>query len=163
MIAISFGSDLNSLIINYYFWTDDFYLIFQQAFNVTYKKFATYISSHSGRLLFRACQIFNSKFIHLSDITQKDIRRYSIITELDNPSNNLLDEWAIYCGSTIDVNLMEVTLDKYWLNMAECLPLLSQIALDYIWLPVSSCSVERSFSKYNEILDDNRQNLSEDS
>ena len=50
---------------------------------------------------------------------------------------------------------MEVTLDKYWLNMAERLPLLSQIALDYIWLPVSSCSVEQSFSKYNTILDDN--------
>ena len=53
--------------------------------------------------------------------------------------------------------------DKYWLNMAERLPLLSQIALDYIWLPVSSCSVERSFSKYNTILDDNQQNLSKDS
>jgi len=37
--------------------------------------------------------------------------------------------------------------------MAECLSLLSQI-LDYIWLLVSSCSVERSFSKYNTILDD---------
>ena len=43
------------------------------------------------------------------------------------------------------------------------LPLLSQIALDYIWLPVSSCSIEWSFSKYNTILDDNWQNLSEDS
>jgi hypothetical protein len=163
MVATSFGSDLDSLIINYHFRTGDFYPIFQQAFNVAHEKFATHIPSHPGRPLFRACQIFNPKFIHLGDITRKDIRRYSIITELDNPSNNLLDEWAIYCGSTIDVNLMEVTLDKYWLNMAECLPLLSQIALDYIWLPVSSCSVERSFSKYNAILDDNRQNLSEDS
>ncbi|GBC15736.1 hypothetical protein LOTGIDRAFT_157260 [Rhizophagus irregularis DAOM 181602=DAOM 197198] len=87
----------------------------------------------------------------------------SIIIELDNPSNNLLDEWAIYCRSTIDVNLMETTLDEYWLNIAESLPLLSQIALDYIWLPISSCSVERSFSKYNSILDDNWQNLSMES
>jgi hypothetical protein len=47
--------------------------------------------------------------------------------------------------------------------MAENLPLFSQIAFDYIWLPISSCSVERSFSKYNSILDDNRQNLSKDS
>jgi hypothetical protein len=74
----------------------------------------------------------------------------------------LLDEWAIYCGLT-DVNLEEMTLDEYWLSLADRLPLLSQIALDYIWLPVSSYSVERSFSKYNSILDDNRQNLSEDS
>jgi hypothetical protein len=55
---------------------------------------------------------------------------------------------------------METILDEYWLNMAENLPLLSQITLDYIWLPISSCSVEQSFSKYNSILDDNRQNLS---
>jgi len=37
---------------------------------------------------------------------------------------------------------------------------LSKIALDYIWLPISSCSVERSFSMYNSLLDSDRQNLS---
>ena len=30
-------------------------------------------------------------------------------------------------------------------------------------LPISSCSMKRSFSIYNNILDENRQNLSEDS
>lgn len=110
LVATSFGSDLDSLIINHHFRAGDFYPIFQQAFNVAHEKFATHIPSHPGRPLFRACQIFNPKFIHLGDITRKDIRRYSIITELDNPSNNLLDEWAIYCGSTIDVNLMEVNI-----------------------------------------------------
>jgi hypothetical protein len=44
--------------------------------------------------------------------------------------------------------------------MVNQLPLLSNIALDYIWLPISSCTVERSFSIYNTILDDDRQNLS---
>ena len=85
---------------------------------------------------------FWSKIYLFSDITQRDIRQY--------------------CGSASDVNL-EVRLDEYWLNMAGNLPNLFQIALDYIWSPISSCSVERSFSKYNTILDDNRQNLSEES
>ena len=49
------------------------------------------------------------------------------------------------------------------MNLGDKLPILSKLALDYIWLPISSCSVERSFSIYNNILDENRQNLSEDS
>ena len=40
MVTTSFGSDLNSLIINYHFRTGDFYPIFQQAFNVAHEKFA---------------------------------------------------------------------------------------------------------------------------
>ena len=54
----------------------------------------------------------------------------------------------------------EINLDEYWMNLGDKLPILSKIALDYIWLPVSSFSVERSFSIYNNILDENRQNLS---
>ncbi|PKC05586.1 hypothetical protein RhiirA5_420754 [Rhizophagus irregularis] len=37
---------------------------------------------------------------------------------------------------------------------------LEKIVRNYIWLPISSCAVERSFSAYNKILDDDRQNLS---
>ena len=162
MIATSFGYSLESIINEYYIQPEHCYITFQEAFKVAYEKFAAHIPSHPRHSLFYACQIFNPKYIHCGDVTRKDIRKYSIITELSNPSNNLLDEWAIYCGLT-GVNLEEMTLDEYWLNLVDCLPLLSQIALDYIWLPVSSCSVERSFSKYNSILDDNRQNLSEDS
>ena len=47
--------------------------------------------------------------------------------------------------------------------MANQLPILSNIALDYIWLPISSCTVERSFSIYHSILEEDRQNLSLDS
>ena len=47
--------------------------------------------------------------------------------------------------------------------MAIRLPILSQIAFNYIWLPISSCAVERSFSLYNTILDNDRQNLSKES
>src|SRR3954447_3131932 len=108
MVTTSFGSNLDSLIINYHFRTNDFYPIFQQAFNMAYEKFAAHIPSHPGRPLFRVCQIFNPKFIHFSDITRKDIRHYNIITELDNLSNDLLDEWAIYCRLIID---MKVTLN----------------------------------------------------
>ena len=57
----------------------------------------------------------------------------------------------------------EINLEEYWMNLGDKLPILSKLALDYIWLSISSCSVKRSFSIYNNILDENRQNLSEDS
>ena len=65
---------------------------FQKAFEVAHEKFAAHIPSHPGRSLFHACQIFDLKFICSSDITQRDIRQYNIIQELNDPSNVLLDE-----------------------------------------------------------------------
>ena len=86
--------------------------------------------------------------------------------ELDNPSDSLLCEWAIYCGLTgleFNENLDETNLNNYWKDLSVRLPILSNIALDYIWLPISSCAVERSFSLYNSLLDSNRQSLSQES
>ena len=57
----------------------------------------------------------------------------------------------------------EIDLEEYWMNLRDKLPILSKIALEYIWLPISSYSVEKSFLIYNNILDCNHQNLSEDS
>ncbi|GES76683.1 hypothetical protein GLOIN_2v1761741 [Rhizophagus clarus] len=84
------------------------------------------------------------------------------VKEFENPSDELLREWKIYCGLNNEL-IGEVKLDKYWLNKATQLPILSNLALDYIWLPISSCTVERSFSMYNSLLDSDRQNLSLDS
>ena len=91
------------------------------------------------------------------------MRQYSAIKELANPSNEILYEWSIYCGMQLENLIGEINLEEYWMNLGDKLPILSKLALDYIWLLISSCSVERSFSIYNNILDENRQNLSEDS
>ena len=54
------------------------------------------------------------------------------------------------------VSLEEIDLNDYWLGLVQQLPLFSKIA-------ISSCSVKRSFSMYNSLLDSDRQNLSLDS
>ena len=59
---------------------------------------------------------------------------YSYIKEFVNPEDELINEWSIYCG------------DNYWTDKQQNLPLLSRIALGYIWLPVSGVDVEQSFS-----------------
>ena len=161
-----FGPEIENIIRQHLFNPDDFYPIFRQAFQVAYNKFSAHIPNHPARSLFYACQVFNPQYIHLGDNQRKDIRHYSAIMELDNPSDSLLCEWAIYCGLTgleFNENLDETNLDNYWKNLSVRLPILSNIALDYIWLPISSCAVERSFSLYNSLLDSNRQSLSEES
>jgi hypothetical protein len=60
-------------------------------------------------------------------------------------------------------NLDETNLDNYWKSLSVHLPIFSSIALNYIWLPISSCAVKRSFSLYNTFLDSNCQSLSEES
>ncbi len=46
------------------------------------------------------------------------------------------------------------------MEMQRNLPILSNIALDYIWLLVSSCSIKCNFFIYNNLLNSNHQNLS---
>jgi len=153
---------LKNLIIQLRFDVNELYTIFRAAFAAAYGKFAAHIPNHPCRQLFYACQVFDPKFIRNGDALRKNVRQYNAIKEFDNPSDELLQEWGIYCGLDNEF-LGEIELDQYWVNKATQLPILSNIALDYIWLPVSSCTVERSFSMYNSLLDSDRQNLSQDS
>ncbi|GET01894.1 CGG triplet repeat-binding protein 1 [Rhizophagus clarus] len=157
-----FGPSLENLIIQHRFNTHEIYSVFRMAFEVAYDKFTAHIPNHPTRSLFFSCQAFDPKFIHFEDALRKNIRQYNAVKEFENPSDELLREWGIYCGLNNEL-IGEVELDKYWLNKATQLPILSNLALDYIWLPISSCTIERSFSMYNSLLDSDRQNLSLDS
>jgi len=161
--SLNFGLELDATITSYNFSPYEFYPIFRSVFREAQNKFNSHIPSHPARPLFQAAQIFDPKYILLGTLERKNLRGYSVIRELANPSDELLCEWAIYCGLQLENLVEEIDLEKYWMNLEDKLPILSKIALNYIWLPVSSCSVERSFSIYNNILDNNRQNLSEDS
>ena len=159
----NFGGILESLITSLRFNPHEFYSIFRAAFEAAYIKFAAHIPNHPARTLFYACQVFNPKFIHSGNALRKNIRQYNVIKEFDNSSDELIQKWGIYYCGLDDELIGEMELDQYWLDKAAELPILSKIALDYIWLPISSCTVERSFSMYNSLLDSDRQNLSQDS
>ena len=154
---------LEEIINQLYFDLSEFYFIFQTAFKIAYEKFELHIPNHPTRPLFCATCLFDLKYMHIGNNRWYSIYQYSIINELNNPSDNLVYEWNIYCGLESDENIDENELDVYWNNLAIRLPILSQIALNYIWLPVSSCAVESSFSLYNTLLDNDRQNLSKES
>ncbi len=159
----NFGLEIETTITSHNFDPYEFYPIFRSAFREAQNKFNAHIPSHPAHPLFQAAQIFDPKYILLGTLERKNLGRYSFIRELANPSDELLCEWSIYCGVQLENLIGEIDLEEYWMNLRDKLPILSKIALEYIWLPISSCSVERSFSIYNNILDCNRQNLSEDS
>ncbi len=159
----NFGLKIETTITFHNFDLYEFYPIFRSAFKEAQNKFNAHIPSHPAHPLFQAAQIFDPKYILLGTLERKNLGRYSFIRELANPSDELLCEWSIYCGVQLENLIGEIDLEEYWMNLRDKLPILSKIALEYIWLPISSCSVERSFSIYNNILDCNRQNLSEDS
>lgn len=49
----------------------------------------------------------------------------------------------------------------FWQGMRARVPKLSDLALQYLSIPVNSVDAERSFSAYNNIVSDKRHNLSD--
>ena len=88
---------------------------------MAYKKFEIHIPQHPARPLFRASRIFDPLYIKMGiqvgDISCNNIRRYSIIPEFSNPSDELLREWAIYCGSINEIIEENINLNSYWIGM----------------------------------------------
>ena len=81
---------------------------------------------HSARPLFRAVQVL---FLSLTTANQ-DIYSYQAIKELANPSTFLIQEWSIY----VNINLNLIVFSEV------------KIARNYIWLPISSCAVDKNLN-----------------
>lgn len=136
-------------------------VIFKEAFQLAYDKFKKHVDNHSALPIFKATRCFDPRYMQ-AQIERHDITLYRAIKELENPSNELINEWAIYSG-LLEAFGENFDLDNYWREKMVLLPNISKIALVYIWLPVSGVDVERSFSAYKRILADNRHALSENS
>ena len=161
---LSITEELSKLIQDYNFSLEAFKKnIFVEVFNIALKKFEKHINNHSSLELFKSIRCFDPKYIQ-AETTRQNIYLYSKILEFKNPSNDLLNEWSVYCNLQNDfLEDQEMNLDSYWKDLSRSLPVLSKIALIYIWLPVSGVDVERSFSAYKSILSDRRHSLSEES
>jgi len=140
---------------------ESFIELFSNAFALAYEKCEKHISNHPALSLFKAIQCFDSRFIQ-SYIAHHNIDDYRIIEEFRLPTDNLIQEWAIYCGFNESIEEFK-DLDIYWWDKSHILPELSSLALMYIWLPVSGVDIERSFSSYKSILSDRRVALKEES
>src|SRR6266540_1806980 len=139
IILENFDKPLTTFIQNLNFTPESFQIIFKSAYNIAFKKFREHILTHPCHELFKAAQIFDPRFVNFTPT--RDILFYSTsIIKFANPSYNLHQEWAIYCN--FDLSLIEYSnLEEFWQKVSHNhLSLLSQIALDYIWMPLSSYS-----------------------
>lgn len=156
-----FNNEMTSKVNNSNLNIDDLKLHFSEAFQLALDKFNKHIDFHSTFKLFEAIQCFDPFYIHIST-RRHNISSYKIIPHFKNPSDDIIIEWGIYCGLNEEQN-DNLDLDEYWKEKKRTLPNLAQIALIYIWLPISGVDVERSFSDYKNILDDKRHALSKES
>ena len=136
--------------------------MFHKAYQLALDKLKKHIDRHSTLSLFKAIQCFDPRFIQVQQYWQ-NINLYSEIQEFKSPSNQIIQEWGIYCGLEEEFIDEELDLDIYWKDKSQSLPNLSKLALEYIWLPVSGVDIKRSFSAYKNILNDQWHALSETS
>ena len=116
------------------------------SFQFSLNKLGTHLKKHQAYDYYKAARIFYPR--QLPCLTH-DIEEYGRgMTALSNPSVELLEEWLFYTKYRQDSLPNLVQLPSFWGSMRGRFPLLSHIASDAIWMPVTSVDVERSFSQY---------------
>jgi hypothetical protein len=77
--------------------------------------------------------------------------------------------WATAFSVSFKAYLQETTvfnvrldLDQLWRGRLQTTPQLAMFALCVIWLPTSNCDVERFFSSYNRVLDEERMSITQE-
>ena len=116
------------------------------SFQLSLNKLDTHLKKHQAYDYYKAARIFYPQ--QLPCLTH-DIEEYGRgMTALSNPSVELMEEWLFYTKYRQDSLPNLVQLPSFWGSMRGRFPLLSHIASDAIWMPVTSVDVERSFSQY---------------
>ena len=130
---------------------------FQKAFRLSAAKLDMHLDKHPVYAYYKAARVFDPRQLPIVD---RDIALYGeAIKMFKDPSAALLEEWLIYTQFRQDALPTSVELPAFWDGMKGRFPLLATIAVDAMWMPVTSVDVERSFSQYKHLLNDRRESL----
>ena len=129
---------------------------FNKVFRLSLQKLEGHLDCHPAYPYYKAAGIFDPRQL---PTVSCDISDYLEITAFESPPPALLEEFLIYCRSPIDSLPNPLVLFEYWGSMTNRFPILSSIARDAIWIPVTSADAERSFSLYKHLLNDRRGGL----
>ena len=133
---------------------------FQSVFKKSSDKLNGHLDRHPAYSFYRVVRVFDPRQL---PCLSHDIANYEDeIKALKEPSQELMDEWLIYTQFQPDALPSALELPSFWASMVGRFPLLSQIALNAIWMPVTSVDVERSFSQYKYLLNERRESLTQD-
>ena len=128
---------------------------FQDSYRKACGKFETHFEKQEKSLaLFKAIRIFDP--LQRQQLS-RDIKNYSVIFDCNN--NAVLDEWAQYWALP-PIENEEFDLQAFWKEQLK-IPILKELALNFIWLPSAAAEVERSFSKLKCLEAPNRLQMSD--
>lgn len=131
---------------------------FQAVFDISLKKIESHLDSLLAYQYYKAALIFDPR--QLSLLTH-NIEEYTAIKSLQDPSTELLEEWAIYVQYHDDLP-NQFSIAQFWEGMKDRFPRLAAIAAYAIWMPVASVNVERCFLQYKHLLNDRHEKLTEE-
>jgi hypothetical protein len=140
--------------INY---LDKFHDIFTSAF----QKLSKHLDVLPAKAVYKQVRVFDPRQV---PAMPRDLSNYTSLISMSDQDVDLSSEWMIYqreCRDSSVPNGDGALLD-YWNGNALRFPKLSRIAKTYIWFPLTSCDVERSFSMYKHFLTDRRDSLKEE-
>jgi hypothetical protein len=156
--------------------------ILKGVFRAGYDKLNAVRAKNPSTAFFHACRALDpARIVRIPQSLDNYYPDLPAMSKTDKAT--LYTEWAIYCSeaktyvaAAEEVKAAAAAIEEkkgkktvlqqdplffWWTSMASRLPTLSPIALRCLSVPVTSCHVERSFSKYRQILSDDRQSLSE--
>ena len=161
---------------------------FAGAFDNALNKFNAHWPNHPARDTYKACRIFDPR--HVASLP-RDIQSYKAIPAFATPSVDMIREWSVYRNMPADelqfaepiraneaVGVTMQTDDDpndgqpqhandrqrivtWWQAQSVRMPILTSLALKYVFFPWSSVEVERSFSAYGNVFGDKRRNLTD--
>ena len=129
------------------------------AFHLAFTKFLKHWDTHPAREVYRLTRAFDPR---QAPAMEKQIEVYSTLKPKANPSAELSEQWMAYqqCVSR-DPLPTDMELANYWRGLSARFPRVAEMAVPFIYFPVSSVDCERSFSKYKTLLTDKRETLTE--
>lgn len=131
---------------------------FHDGFSRAFQKLSKYTDDNAAMDYYKLCRVFDPRQLATID---NDITKYAKLQNLNNPSEQLMEEWDIYIQAAKDQLPADFNLYKFWGAMDLRTPTLAGIAIEHIWRKTTSVDAERSFSLYKHLLDDRRMRLTE--
>lgn len=128
-------------------------------FHIAFEKFSKHWDVHPAKKIYKMIRVFDPR---QAPAMERHIEAYGTLWELRTPASpELSEQWAAYqhCVRNEGISA-SLDLADYWKGTSQRFPGIANIAMSYIYFPVSS-DCERSFSKYKTLLTDKRESLTE--
>ncbi|XP_041480924.1 uncharacterized protein LOC121428390 [Lytechinus variegatus] len=129
---------------------------FNKVFKAAADKITKHLDQHPAMPFYKAARIFDPRQLVSISLDIDDYQH--AIPDLTAAAIQT-EEWLMYTHLNPSHIPEPLNLTEFWKSMSVRFPGLASIAMDAMWMPVSSVDVERSFSQYKHILDDKRENL----